>query len=153
MKALFLIAIFLTAALLGKTLFLRSDIADLEPVEVVALRIRDGGLQVSTDTGQTGTGKDLAAAFADLKRRASGDIFLDTVDYVILGPGCEGLAEPLMEHMRPACRVCLEQGVADLEAAAAFLRIHEPDMTLMASLSPTDIPVLVTKEGRMELVS
>ncbi len=153
MKALLLILILLASAIFGRTLFLRSDIADLEPVEVIALRMDRGRILVCTDSGQQGVGTDLAAAFQDLKHRASGDIFLDTVDYVILGPGCEDLAEPLLAHMRPACRVCLELGQTDLAAAAAFLRIHEPDMTLMASLSPSDIPVLMTKEGRMELVS
>ncbi len=153
MKRIAILAVIAVTAVLGSSLFPASDVAKLEPVEVIRIQMDRGQILVETDTGQLGRGADLQRAFADLKNRASGDIFLDTAEYVILTEDSRGEIVGLLDYLRPACRVCLEWGRADLQQVAAFLDIHEPELTIMdCQGGQMDLPALVTKEGRMELV-
>ena len=63
------------------------DAAELIPVEVVRVAIQDGQVQIETDTGQTGTGGNWAEAVEKLRAGAAGEIFLDTADVLLVGPG------------------------------------------------------------------
>ncbi len=130
-----------------------ADVAELEPVETVLVCRRDGGICITTDTGATGTGENLPLAVEDLNRHASGRIFLDTADYLLvegedisweesgrifldtadylLVEGEDISWEELYPVFRPGCWVCRASGVEDLEAAGAFLKIHPPSYTLL----------------------
>ncbi len=153
MKKIAIFVALAVAAALGSSLFPASDVAKLEPVEVIRIQMDRGQILVETDTGQFGRGADLQRAFEDLKNRASGDVFLDTADYVILTEGSRGQIAGLLDFLRPACKVCLEQGTADLQKVAGFLDTHKPELTIMdCQGGQVDLPALVTKEGRMELV-
>lgn len=153
MKRILWLAALLVSAVLGREMFGASDVARLQPVEVLRVEMEGSGIRVETDTGEAGRGSDLSEAFGDLKAGTAGDIFLDTVEFVLLAPGAEPLTGELMDHLRPACQVCLEDGRADLSKAAAFLDIHRPQLTLMHCRETVQLyPVLVTKEGEMKLV-
>ncbi len=152
-KILWLLALMLTAAY-GSGLFEASDVAKLQPVELIRISWLGNDILVEMDTGEQGHGATLAEAFADLKEKTTGDIFLDTADQVLLTRETEELIPELLEFLRPACRVCLEDGSADLEKAAAFLDTHQPEITLMDCQNMSrQLPVLVTREGTMKLVS
>ncbi len=154
MKRIIWLAALLAAAALGSELFHASDVAKLQPVEVLRVECLGQGFRVETDTGEVGAGEDLAEAFANLKAVTAGDIFLDTVEYVLLPEGQPQLSGELAAYLRPACRVCLEKGRAELSQVGKFLDVHPPEPTLMdcqGELPP--LPVLITEEGRMELVS
>lgn len=101
-----------------------TDVGELEPVRVVWI----GEAGIRTDTGATGRGADLTTAVEELHDSASGVIFLETAEYVILEPGYR-VGPELYEIFRPSCKVCVGSG-ADLVAAAAYLSVHPPDMTL-----------------------
>lgn len=152
MKRIIMFALLLSALALGSHLFEQSDVAKLQPVEVLRVTVEAEGVSVETDTGQAGWGKDLERAFEDLKRRTPGDIFLDTVEFVLVNESEGSLTRELMEYLRPACLICLERGRADLEVVAAFLDIHRPKATLM-NCREGKMPILVIREGEMELVS
>ncbi len=152
MKRFAIFALLLLATFFGSRLFERSDIARLQPVEVLRVTLEEKKIRVETDTGQAGQGRDLQEAFEDLKRRSAGDIFLDTVEFVLVNESEGSLTRELMEYLRPACLVCLERGRADLEAVAAFLDTHRPMTTLM-NCRGGQLPVLVIREEGMELVS
>ncbi len=150
MKRILWLAALLLAAGFGSRLFAASDVAKLQPVEVLRIQKEAGGILVETDTGEQGRGGSLEEAFENLKECASGDIFLDTVEFVLLQDA--SIAPELIAYLRPACQVCLERGRADLKKAAAFLDVHRPKATLM-NCRKEPIPTLVSEEGRMELVS
>jgi hypothetical protein len=146
----------LMAALAGLLLcrpFRASDVARLKPVEIIRVSQVPQGIRVETDTGDTGEGADLVQAFADLKQTASGDIFLETADRLLVSPHAVELLPKLTDYLRPGCNICVEMGQIDMESVGAFLRIHEPGVTLQDHRAgETALPVLCVVDGRMYLV-
>ncbi len=140
-------------AALGLLPFVRSDVAKLRPIEVIAVSVDDGKIEVDTDTDADGEGRTLEEAFKNMKRTTPGDVFLDTADFLLLEPGCETLLPELTEYLRPGCQVCLCVGELDMDKVAAFLRSHEPGVTLQDCRAETSaLSTLVADEEEMELV-
>ena len=105
------------------------DIAALQPVQVVYLYMEKGRLCIETDTGASGSGADLTEAAADLRLQADGEIFLDTAEYLILTP--EVVITPdFYDLLRPGSKVCHTDVPPDLSAAAGYLAVHPPEITL-----------------------
>ncbi|MBQ9168331.1 MAG: hypothetical protein IJX67_08005 [Oscillospiraceae bacterium] len=148
----------LFAAALAAVLFLgkskdRTDIAKLKPVEVVRVSCIENQVRLETDTQNIGKGNNIREAVADLEKTAAGMIFLDTADFLLIGAGGEGYVLQLKDFLRPGCLICQEYGTEDLQKAAAYLRIHKPDLTLLEyEAGEKTIPILITEEERMELV-
>ena len=105
------------------------DIAKLEPVRTVCLFREDEALSIETDMGDCGSGPNLRAAYSDMKSKADGEIFLDTAEFLILGPGV-GVTEDFYDLLRPSCKVCICETRPDLETVSGYLRIHQPEMDL-----------------------
>lgn len=149
----YIVIVIVVAALSGNT-SAGSDVGKLQPVQVVRVTRQDGAVVLETDTADRGVGARLSSALADMKRAASAEIFLDTADHLVVSPECEGLIPELMAYLRPSCAVCVGEGEVDMEQVGAFLEIHKPEVTLMRyRAGETDLPILVAREGRMELVS
>ena len=105
------------------------DIADLKPVRAVYIHMEGRNFHVQTDTGDSGTGPDLAEACADLRTKADGEIFLDTAEFLILDPKVP-ITEIFYSLLRPDCRVTFADAAPDLERAAVYLAQHPPKLTL-----------------------
>ena len=105
------------------------DIADLKPVRAVYIHMEGRNFHVQTDTGDSGSGPDLAHACQDLRSKADGEIFLDTAEFLILDPKVP-ITEVFDSLLRPDCRVTFTDGLPDLEKAAAYLSQHPPKLTL-----------------------
>lgn len=147
-----LAALVLTVAVGGMP-FAGTDVAQLQPVEMIRVSQGERQVLVETDTGDRGVGSNLAEAFEDLKQTTSGHVFLETAEYLLLSPEMVERLPELTDYLRPACAVCLELGRAELERAAAFLSAHEPELTLRDyQAGRMDIPALITQKGEMHLV-
>lgn len=105
------------------------DVGQLEPVELAAVDWRAGEYHIQTDTGAEGSGATLTEAARDLLARASGTVFLETAEFVLLAPGTP-VTEEFCAVLRPACRVCVADPGTDPAEAAAYLRAHPPKWTL-----------------------
>ncbi len=150
--AFFLVALLLAAALDAMP-FRGTDVADLQPVELVYVRSEQSRVFVQTDTGDVGTGETIDAAFEDMKKSAPSEIFLDTAEHLLLAPSARSLLPELADILRPACTVCIVQTDVDLEQAAEFLGMHKPTRSLTdCRAGKLDIPTLKLQEGRMYLV-
>lgn len=150
-----LIYIFLLAAtpVLGLVLFKGTDIAKLQPVEVVSLSVQKGQVQIQTDTGNAGTGNTCKQALEDLQNTASGVVFLDTADYLTVTEDAQPYIKEMWEYLRPSCKICLLIGEGDWESMPAFLRTHEPVATVLQYRSgERKLPILIIQQGRMKLV-
>lgn len=146
-------AALLCVAALNWMPFHGTDVAELQPVALLRVSLYNGQVLVQTDTGDTGIAGTSQAAFEDLKQSTAGNVFLDTVDHLILSAEAVALLPELTEYLRPACNLCVEQGTTDLKAAVAYLNAHQPGVTLQAHRAGEEnLPVLVTQEGRMHLV-
>ena len=146
----YLLGLLLVAAFGGMP-FMGTDVAQLQPVQVVQITRAFGQVAVQTDTGDFGTGPTLDLAFEDLKRTTPGQVFLETAEFLLLATGAENLLPELTEYLRPGCNVCLITGEADLELAATFLDAHPPQVTLQDCRAENVVlPLLVAYEGRLE---
>lgn len=130
------------------------DIGKLQPVQAVRLTCAGEQVRMETDTGDFGEGENVQAALEDMKRSASGEIFLDTADYLIVSPDCLELMPSVASYLRPSCAVCVEDGEPDMGRIGSYLQNHTPDVTLKKYRAGLrDMQTLVTREGRMRLVS
>lgn len=147
--------VYIAAAILfAVTPFRGTDIAKLAPVEVVWLTEKGGQVYLETDTGDMGWGTDVRAALEDMKAAAPGSIFLETADYLVVEQGREALLEQTCGVLRPSCMVCTAEIMPDMEAVAAYLAAHEPQITLRQwQVEHQKLPVLRDLEGRFELIA
>jgi hypothetical protein len=129
-KWLLFLAVLTAVAILSRRPHPARDVAMLEPVQVVYIYQADGTLCIETDTGAAGSGKNLTEAAADLKASASGEIFLDTAEFLLIDPEVTVTAD-FHTLLRPTCGVTFTHATPDLTAAADYLTIHRPSVTLL----------------------
>lgn len=146
-----LLAVLLVAAL-GWLPFRGTDVATLEPAEALYVYINNEEVYIETDGGWFGRGKTVENAVADMKESAPGQVFLQTVDYLILQTGREGLLPALYAYLRSGCSLCQTEEKPDLEKASTYLRAHRPGFTLQDfRAGEKDIPKLTMEEDRAYL--
>lgn len=129
----------------------KTDVGELKPVELLYVRYTQGGaVQVETDTGDLGGGDTLEGALSDLKETASGNIFLDTADYLVIHENAVALLPRLWEILRPATQVCM--GTEGREETVDFLSAHKPGVTLSDIRSGRgEMPALKRTEERYRI--
>ena len=149
--SIFLLAILLITAL-GWLPFRGTDVATLEPAEALYVYYNKEKVCIETDGGWLGKGNTVDEAVADLKESSPGQVFLQTVDYLLLQMGSEELLPMLYSYLRSGCSVCSVKEKPDIEKASAYLRTHRPGMTLQHyRAGKKDIPILIMMEERAYL--
>lgn len=138
-------------ALVAFTPFQGKKLAMLEPAKLLYVTVERQLVCVETDTGSKGTGMTLQQALDDMQKCASAEVFLDTADYLVVSAGALPLVKELSQYLRPGCRICAALTKVDPEEAAAYLDVHLPNRILQEA-DGGNIPVLLTREGRMQLV-
>ena len=147
MKKMLILALAASLVLFTDSLpFTGTDVAKLHPVEVLIIR-RDGELlSATTDSSIIGIGMDVSQALADLKEAAPGEIFLDTVNYLLLSVECTDVLDSLFDYLRPACQVYYLEGAGDLADVGKYLQSHSSDVTLLAcKQGEREIPTLTVR--------
>ena len=122
-------AVFLAAAILSRLPHPAVDIARLDPVRAIYLYMDGATMTIETDSGDSGSGPNLEAAYADLRKNADREIFLDTAEFLILAPDVP-ITEAFYELLRPTTQVIFSNGKPDLETISDYLTIHPPEITL-----------------------
>ena len=152
-NGLFYLSICVVTILVGTFSFQGTDVARLAPVEAVWLTQQGQTVCMVTDTGDVGYGMNIREALLDMKASASGTVFLETADYLIVEKGKEALLEQAYEIFRPACQVCVCHEIPQMPDVAKFLSAHEPATTLrQLRIADMPIPLLKETKGRMELI-
>ena len=129
-KWLIFLAVLTAVAILSRRPHPARDVARLEPVQAVYIHQKNGTLCIETDTGAAGSGNTLTEAAADLKASASGEIFLDTAEFLLIDPEVTITAD-FHTLLRPTCGVTFTTAPPDLQATADYLTIHQPFVTLL----------------------
>ena len=103
----------------------RLDIAKLSPVEAVAVYKEYGQVVLKTDEENEGRGENVHLALADLKKKASVIIYLDTARYLLVGEGAEAEAEAaaLQAYLKESVLVGNYAG-GDVKEEAKYLDVH-----------------------------
>ena len=122
-------AVFLAAAILSRLPHPAVDIARLDPVRAIYLYMDGDAMTIETDSGDSGTGADLEAAYTALRANADREIFLDTAEYLILDPDVP-ITEAFYELLRPTTQVVFSNKKPNLETISDYLTIHPLDLTL-----------------------
>ncbi|MBQ7346303.1 MAG: hypothetical protein IJW45_09640 [Oscillospiraceae bacterium] len=147
----FVAAVVAVAALEGASS--DSDVADLDPVQVVYMDVEGRQVLVETDQGARGTGETLESALEDMERTWASEVFLETAEFLVVSEEAQGRVGELWKVLRPSCEVCVGVGELELERVAEHLHRHKPGVTLMEyQAGERQLPRLVAQEGRMELV-
>lgn len=128
-----------------------TDVGRLIPMEVIAVSEDKGTITVRTDTGNIGSGNTIENAFRDLEQTASGEIYLDTAEYLLLEPGTEDHIRALRSLLKGDVRVCGAPEGIELEGAAKYLTVHKPQTDLESS-DEGMIPFLTEENGRYRLL-
>ena len=128
-KWLYPAAVLIAAAILSRLPHPAVDIARLDPVRAIYLYMDGAAMTIETDSGDSGSGADLEAAYADLRANAHREIFLDTAEFLLLDPKVP-ITEAFDSLLRPDCRVMFTDAPPDLEKAAVYLSQHPPELTL-----------------------
>ena len=143
------IAVAAIVALLIATPFRTTDISKLAPVEVVWLAEEDGQVLLVTDTEDVGRGADVMEALSNMKSTATGTIFLDTADYLIVEIGAEKFLNQVADVLRPSCMLCRVDQMPNLKEATAFFSVHKWDVTLRQWQNDrTELPLFIEEERR-----
>ena len=128
------------------------DVGKLDPVETVLLTGKETGIRMETDTGASGSGRNLKEAWEDLCRSGKRNVFPDTASKLIVVGNMEPYWEEIMGFFRPSCTVCMAKEKPDLKAATEYLALHRPEMTLNRIRSGEKVrQYLIRKGGQMEL--
>ena len=122
------------------------DVGKLIPVELVQLSRDRDGVTVRTDTGNKGWGENLEEAMEDLKRKASGEIFLESAEYVLLTGDMLESIPALPGYFRPGTQVYEAPVLEDLEGAAAYLGQNNRGSPLFR-LQNKNLPRLIRERG------
>lgn len=101
----------------------RLDIAKLSPVEAVAVYKEYGQVVLKTDEENEGRGENVHLALADLKKKASVIIYLDTARYLLVGEGAEAEAAALQAYLKESVLVGNYAG-GDVKEEAKYLDVH-----------------------------
>ena len=130
----------------------RTDVADLHPVETVALYKTSSGYRIETDTKDYGEGETVDAAFADLLSTSSGVIYLDTAHYFLVSYGAEPAAEAMREYLKRGVRICAVIGQGDLSRVSEFLSV-QPRLQLFRKWKTGDrLQILDCSEERIKFL-
>ena len=125
-----------------------TDVGKLIPVEVLAVSEQDGVVNVRTDTGNQGKGNSIPEAFADLKDTASGTIYLDTAEYLLLEPAMAENTAAFAAYLKSNTRICVAEEGIELEGIAKYLSAHRPGVSLDRASEVPAFPVITGEDGR-----
>lgn len=103
----------------------RLDVAKLQPVQTVAVKIRGETVTLETDTGSVGQGRTIGDAVASLEENTPGVIYLDTAEFLLLGAGAEKEVASLQKYMGAGVRVSAWDGKGDVKTAAQYLQVRK----------------------------
>ena len=137
---------------LGWLPFQGTDIATLEPAEILYVYINKEGTGLETEGGWLGKGATVADAVSDLQATTPGQVFLQTVDFLVVEEKAQEILPQLYPFLRAGCGICTVKEKPDLETVSTYLRAHRPRYTLQDHRAGnTGIPKLIIKEDRLYL--
>ena len=99
----------------------RLDVANLQPVQTVAIYTEPGFVVLQTDTQNVGRGATVTEAVANLEENTPGVVYLDTAEYLLISKDAESYVDALRQYLKPSVKVSSWQTGEGIENAAKFL--------------------------------
>ena len=125
------------------------DVAQLQPVEVIAIYPQGDRVILTTDTGDIGIGNDAMAALENMRKTSTAVIYLDTAEFLLFSPGAEREVEALRSELKNKVKICNVSQPVDLEDAAKYLSVHG-DLPCLRQWQPGQtLPILTIENSRL----
>lgn len=105
------------------------DTQRLLPLLTIQVAREDGAVRLRSEAGE-GVGADWDAAVADLRAQASGEVFFDTAEHIVV---CDRDLLPQILRsgvLRPAAQVYFADAFRDVEGLDAYLSAHPSGVTV-----------------------
>lgn len=105
------------------------DTQRLLPLLTIQVAREDGTVRLRSEAGE-GVGADWDAAVADLRAQASGEVFFDTAEHIVV---CDRDLLPQILRsgvLRPAAQVYFADAFRDVEGLEAYLSAHPSGVTV-----------------------
>lgn len=105
------------------------DAQRLLPLLTIQVAREDGAVRLRSEAGE-GVGADWGAAVADLRAQASGEVFFDTAEHIVV---CDRDLLPQILRsgvLRPAAQVYFADAFRDVEGLDAYLGAHPSGVTV-----------------------
>jgi len=101
------------------------DVAKLQPVQTVALYVRNDAVLLKTDTGITGRGARVRDALDDLEKATPGVIYLDTAEYLLITEESVDLVYEIQQYLHPKVKVSMWDEKGSVEDASKHLSVRD----------------------------
>ena len=102
----------------------RVNVADLLPVEAVAVYMDGDQVVLETDTEHKGTGETAEKALTALKENTPAVVYLDTAEYLLVSPDAVEQVEGLRPHLKPSVKVYVCKAAGKVKIAVEYLEIQ-----------------------------
>lgn len=122
MKRIVLYILLMTAALLAPVE--RADVGKLRPIETVSVYRENDWIILRTDTDDVGIGTTAIQALQNMKDTASGIIYLDTAEYLLIDKQTQDAAEELRDVLKGKVRLCMATKEIEPADATKYLSAH-----------------------------
>lgn len=129
----------------------RTDVAQLRPVEVIAIYKEGDTVILATDMEDIGIGTDTASALENMRQTSSAVIYLDTAEYLLIGQNAEKDALALRDSLKGSMQLCMTAYNVDLKDAAKYLPVHGKLPNLRDWEAGQTLPVLQSENGRIKI--
>ena len=110
----------------------RVNVADLLPVEAVAVYMDGDQVVLETDTENKGVGENAVQALANLKENPPAVIYLDTAEYLLVSHDAVAQVEHLRPQLKSSVKVCVCEAAGRVKEMVKYLEIHG-DLTSLKS--------------------
>lgn len=125
----------------------RTDISSLEPIQAVWMHKEEQTLTLRTDTDDTGTGKTVEEALAEMKYHSSGIVYLDTAEFLLVSPAAKEHIAEMKPILKGSVKVCLWEGEGELSEAAAYMQAHKTGCRLDKWEPQVKLPKMPVQTG------
>lgn len=127
------------------------DVAKLRPIEIIYVSREDQTVLLQTDTDDLGMGDDALSALENMKQTSPAVIYLDTAQYLLIGPGGEEAALQLKGVLKDNVQLCKTEEQVNLQQAARYLPVHGKLPKFSQWEEGQSLPVLHEQNDRIKL--
>lgn len=129
-----------------------TDIGKLQPAELIYIYKEENNLVLATDTGDVGSGETLQEALADMEATSFGEVFLETMNWILVTEDTKPVLKQQWEKFRLSAQVILVTGPVDVKTLSQYLQIHKSNVTLKDYVAgQKELPKLMTAGERYYL--
>jgi len=127
----------------------RADVGKLRPIETVSVYRENDWVVLRTDTDDVGIGATAMQALQNMKDSASGIIYLDTAEYLLIEKEAEDDAEELRQALKEKVQLCIASKEIKPSDATKYLSAHGELPRMRNWKKGRELPVLMQYGNRL----